>query len=331
MLVRSRPRRIESLPHHVVSDNAPLLEVRNLARRFGTFQAVADVSLTLGPGEILGLLGPNGAGKSTTMLMISGLLTPDTGEVRISSQPVGPQNLTWRRSLGFVPQDLALYPELNAVENLKFFGRLYGLTRQELADRVDEILRRIGLTESALRPSGTYSGGMKRRLNFGIALMHRPSILILDEPTVGVDPQSRSHLLECVRDQAREGVGIIYASHYMEEVQSLCERVAIMDHGQVLACDSIGRLLARLETEVLVHIEGQGDVGARLSGLARIERRGEDAYVLVISGACEDVGERLRSVLHHLAIARLRVSRIETQQTNLERLFLRLTGYGLRD
>ena len=172
---------------------------------------------------------------------------------------------------------------------------------------------------------------MKRRLNFGIALMHEPSILILDEPTVGVDPQSRSHLLDCVRDQARSGVGIIYASHYMEEVQAICEKVAIVDHGKVLACDAIPKLLEGLATDLLIYVEGEGDVRGRLAGLARIEMGGDGNNVIVLSGACGDLGERLRSILHHLMAARINVVRIETQQTNLERLFLQLTGYGLRD
>ncbi|MBS0205983.1 MAG: ABC transporter ATP-binding protein [Planctomycetes bacterium] len=315
----------------VVVNRATLLEIRHLARRFGSQQAVADVSLSVQPGEVLGLLGPNGAGKSTTMMMISGLLKPDSGEILINGQPYDGRDPALKRTLGLVPQDLAIYPELNAIENLQFFGRLYGLSTRQLKERSDEVLERIGLVDSAHRPSGSYSGGMKRRLNFGISLMHEPAILILDEPTVGVDPQSRSHLLECVRDQARSGVGVIYASHYMEEVQSICERVAIVDHGRVLACDQIPRLLEGLNTELMIHVTGEGDICNRLAGLARIEQSPDGNSVLVVSGACGDIGERLRSILHHLMAARVRVIRIETQQTNLERLFLQLTGYALRD
>ena len=319
------------MPLPVVHSGVNLLEVCRLAKRFGAHQAVVDVSFTLQPGEILGLLGPNGAGKSTTMLMIAGLLKSDSGEVLINGKPHDGRDPQLKRLLGLVPQDLAIYPDLSAVENLQFFARLYGLSCYEMKSRCDEVLERIGLTESAHRPSGTYSGGMKRRLNFGIALMHQPSILILDEPTVGVDPQSRSHLLDCVRDQARSGVGVIYASHYMEEVQTLCERVAIVDHGKVLACDSIPQLLEGLATDLLIHVDGEGDVHGRLAGLAQVERGGEGTHIVVVSGACGDMGERMRSVLHHLMAARIRVVRIETPQTNLERLFLKLTGYGLRD
>lgn len=308
-----------------------LLDVRHLSKRFGGHQAVVDVSFVLEPGEVLGLLGPNGAGKSTTMSMISGLLAPDSGEVLIADRAYDGRDPRQKRMIGLVPQDLAIYPELNAIENLKFFGRLYGLHGVALQSRCDEVLNRIGLTESARRASGTYSGGMKRRLNFGIAMMHRPEILILDEPTVGVDPQSRSHLLDSVRELAQSGVGIIYASHYMEEVQAICQRVAIVDRGRVLAYDSIPRLLDGLSTNLLIYVENTGDVHSRLSGLATVETGSDGLAAIVVSGDAAELGERLRSMLHHLLTARIHVVRIETQQTNLERLFLQLTGYGLRD
>lgn len=308
-----------------------LLQVQHLARRFGDFQAVSDVSFSLQPGEVLGLLGPNGAGKSTTMMMISGLLRPTSGEVIIDGQIYDGRNPRLKRKLGLVPQELAIYPELNAIENLRFFGQLYGLNSQELSSRSDEIIDRIGLADSAYRACGHYSGGMKRRLNFGVALMHQPSILILDEPTVGVDPQSRSHLLDCVRDQANSGVGVIYASHYMEEVQAICQRVAIVDHGTVLKCGGIAELLQGLNSELLIHVQGEGDVKGRLQGLACLQDGSDGSVVIKISEECQDMSERLRAILHHLMACRIRVTRIETQQTNLERLFLQLTGYGLRD
>ncbi|MDB5343915.1 MAG: hypothetical protein JWP89_2292 [Schlesneria sp.] len=336
MLLQSRRVRTESPRVHASvgcadAGCASLLEVRHLSRSFGSHQAVVDVSFKLERGEVLGLLGPNGAGKSTSMMMISGLLRPDRGEVVINGQVYNGRDPNLKREIGLVPQDLAIYPELNAIENLLFFGKLYGIQGRQLHSRCDEVLQRIGLTDSAQRASGNYSGGMKRRLNFGVALMHQPSILILDEPTVGIDPQSRSHLLECIRDQALSGVGVIYASHYMEEVQEICERVAIVDHGKVLACDSIPRLLEGLNTSLLIHVEGEGDVQGRLAGLAKLERATDGTAVIVVSGDCRDMGERLRSLLHHLMAARVKVARIETQQTNLERLFLQLTGYGLRD
>ena len=308
-----------------------LLDVRHLRKRFGGHQAVADVSLSLEPGEVLGLLGPNGAGKSTTMSMIVGLLAPDAGEVLVDGRTYHGRDAAQKRRLGLVPQDLAIYPELNAIENLQFFGHLYGLGGRQLKSRCDEILESIGLTDSALRPSGTYSGGMKRRLNFGVALVHSPAILILDEPTVGVDPQSRSHLMECIRAQIQSGVGVIYASHYMEEVQAICQRVAIIDRGKVLAYDSIPRLLEGLAANLVIYVEDSAEVRGRLQGLTTIEDRNDGLAAIVVSGDSSDIGDRLRSILHHLFTARINVVGIESQQTNLERLFLELTGYGLRD
>ncbi|MEM1062665.1 MAG: ABC transporter ATP-binding protein, partial [Planctomycetota bacterium] len=197
----------------------PLLEVRNLRKRFGRTVAVEDVSFAVEPGEVFGLLGPNGAGKSTSMMITCGLLKADAGEVLVAGRKLTPRSRTLKRELGLAPQELAIYPELTARENLRFFGKLYDMGRRSLADRVGEILDRIGLTARADDPAGTFSGGMKRRLNFGIALLHRPAVVILDEPTVGVDPQSRAHLLEAVRDVASEGVAVVYVSHYMEEVE----------------------------------------------------------------------------------------------------------------
>jgi ABC-2 type transport system ATP-binding protein len=308
-----------------------LLEACHLNKRFGTHQAVADVSLALEPGEILGLLGPNGAGKSTTMSMIAGLLSPDAGEVRIDGQPYQGRDRKLKRRLGLVPQELAIYPDLNAIENLRFFGRLYGLSRTELRERCESALHCVGLTDSATRPSGTFSGGMKRRLNFGIALMHRPEILILDEPTVGIDPQSRSHLLDCIRDAAKSGVAVIYASHYMEEVQEICQRVAIIDRGRLLAYDAIPKLLEGLTSNLVIYVEDHGDVQSRLDGMATIETGSDGLAAVSVAGNADNLGERLRSILHHLLVARVKVVRVETQKTDLERLFLNLTGYALRD
>ncbi|MEK6258707.1 MAG: ABC transporter ATP-binding protein [Planctomycetota bacterium] len=308
-----------------------LLEARRLKKSYGGCPAVVDVSFSLEPGEVLGLLGPNGAGKSTTMMMLAGLLVPDEGEVILGGSCFDGRNRDQRRLLGVVPQDFAIYPDLNAIENLQFFGRLYGLHGRELQAQCDEVLERIGLVDSASRIAGGYSGGMKRRLNFGVALMHRPSVLILDEPTVGVDPQSRSHLLDCVRDQARSGVGVIYASHYMEEVQSICQRVAIVDHGKVLAYDAIPKLLTGLAADVILYVDDVVRAVSVVAGLARIGTGSDGQSAVVLSGDGPDLGERLRSVLDKVKIAGICVLRVETQQTNLERLFLSLTGHRLRD
>lgn len=230
------------------------LEVSHLSKNFEEIVAVDDVSFHVDGGEIFGLLGPNGAGKSTTMMMISGLLTPDAGTVTIDGKEFKSGNRALRAMLGVVPQDLAIYPDLSGRENLNFFGRLYGLRRDTLRRRVDAALERIGLTGRASDLTVKYSGGMKRRLNFAVALLHEPRIMILDEPTVGVDPQSRSHLLDCVRELKGEGIATIYASHYMEEVQAICDRVAIMDRGNIVASDTLRALLNRMTTDLILRV-----------------------------------------------------------------------------
>lgn len=231
---------------HQVAPPMSLLEARHLRKSYGPTLAVDDVSLTVSPGEVIGLLGPNGAGKTTTMMMLAGLLRPDAGSVRIEGGSFDTDARKLRRGLGVVPQELAVYPELSAEENLTFFGRLYDVPARRLAERVDRVLDLTGLTDSRRAAVRTFSGGMKRRLNVGIALVHEPKCLILDEPTVGVDPQSRAHLLEQVRRLAHDSIGVIYASHYMEEVQAVCDRIVILDHGRVIAHDTLDGLLQRV-------------------------------------------------------------------------------------
>ncbi len=309
---------------------APLLEVRHLKKSYGSHLAVADVSFDVHAGEVLGLLGPNGAGKSTTMMMIAGALRPDAGEVLLDGTAFDPRNATHRRDLGVVPQDLAIYPELNAWENLRFFGRLYGLRGKVLEERCDQVLSQVGLHDAAHRAAREYSGGMKRRLNFGVALLHMPKLLILDEPTVGVDPQSRNHLMDCVRQVADDGVAVIYASHYMEEVQTLCRRVAIIDHGRMLAFDKIETLLQGMSADIHVAL-GAGSINGDLAGLATLTHDESGHQTAVIAGDRPDRAIMLREVLQRLERAGVAVERIETQTSNLERLFLQLTGKRLRD
>ncbi len=349
----------KELPTQSVHDCVKsLAEVVHLRKSYGNHLAVKDVSFKLQRGEVLGLLGPNGAGKSTTMMMLAGLLTPTSGDVLLDGRKFDGRNHDLRRMLGVVPQEYAIYQELNAIDNLLFFGKLYGLRGQVLKDRCDEVLEQIGLVESAKRPSGDYSGGMKRRLNFGVALMHKPSILILDEPTVGVDPPSRSHLLDCVRRQASEGVGIVYASHYMEEIQSICHRVAIVDHGEVLVDDTIPNLIGGSASDLYLYVNKTTGISEALGNLV-IVGLGSDGEPAVIvpgdvppSGKHADVSSlryglgslapeaprispelswRLQTVLFKLGNLGIDVLRIETQQSNLERLFLQLTGKRLRD
>ncbi len=307
-----------------------LLEARHLRKNFGEHIAVADVSFEVNRGEILGLLGPNGAGKSTTMLMIAGLLRPSAGQILLDGETLRPGSRFFKFQLGLTPQELAIYPELNALENLRFFGRLYGLRGAELEKRCQEVLDRIGLSDRAHDPVKNHSGGMKRRLNFGISIMHRPSLLILDEPTVGIDPQSRTHLLDCVRDLTADGVGVIYASHYMEEVQVICQRAAIIDHGKMLAYDTIPKLLSQLPSGLNLLVNDVARLNGQLKGLATTTVT-DGQPMIVLSGEPPDVNRRLPLVLDRLKVAGVDVQRIESQQPNLEHLFLQLTGRRLRD
>ena len=355
----SRVLPFQEAPTSLVSQSsAPVAEVRHLRKSYGDHLAVKDVSFSLQRGEILGLLGPNGAGKSTTMMMLAGLLSPTSGEVLLNGQKFDGRNHDQRRLLGVVPQEYAIYQELNAIDNLMFFGKLYGLRGQTLKNRCDEVLEQIGLADSAKRTSGNYSGGMKRRLNFGVALMHKPAILILDEPTVGVDPQSRSHLLDCIRRQAGEGVGIVYASHYMEEVQSLCQRVAIVDHGEVLANDSISNLLGGTSSDICLYVHCTAGIADAIENLAILGTGSDGEPAIIVPGdispiqrtttepplrcgvaplprntssSFAELSWRLQTVLFKLGTLGIRIERIETQQSNLERLFLQLTGKRLRD
>lgn len=312
-----------------------LLDVEHLRKSYGALVAVDDVSLSVDAGEVFGLLGPNGAGKSTTMSMIAGLVEPDAGEVRVHSTTNGSTPTDRRLLLGVVPQDLAVYPDLKVRENLTFFGSLYGIGKEELARRVDSALDRVGLADRQDSLTHTLSGGMKRRLNFAVALLHQPRLLILDEPTVGVDPQSRAHLLDCVRDLASAGMAVIYASHYMEEVQTICRRVAILDHGKVLANDTLDALLNRVTNRVEIVL---GRHEPALSQMFQGQARYVDdqaAPRLLLEGETgksrEPVAARLAQVLARLAEGGIPVRSVETQSANLERLFLDLTGRGLRD
>lgn len=307
-----------------------LLEARHLRKSYDGHVAVADVSFELGRGEALGLLGPNGAGKSTTMSMLAGLLRPDSGQVLINGREARPGRATFKFDLGVTPQDLAIYPELSALENLKFFGKLYGIRGKPLENRCQEVLDQIGLADRSHEPSKNFSGGMKRRLNFGVSIMHRPSILILDEPTVGVDPQSRAHLLDCVQKLVEAGVGVIYASHYMEEVQAICRRVAIIDHGEMMAYDTVPNLLSQLPSGLCLVVNDVARLNGQLKGLATTSVQGGKPMVM-LSGDQPEINQRLPTVLAKLQSAGVGVERIETHQPNLENLFLQLTGRKLRD
>ncbi len=281
-----------------------MLRLQNVTKRFDSLTAVDDLSLEIQPGELFGLLGPNGAGKTTTINMALGHLRPDEGRIELDG--VGdPRDPCVRQHVGVAPQSLAIYDELSAEGNLRFFGQLYGLGGRRLRERSDHVLELVGLADRRHDKPKTYSGGMRRRLNLAIALVHDPQLLLLDEPTVGVDPQSRNAIFDFVAQLHTQGRTIVYTTHYMEEAQRLCQRVGIMDHGRLLALDSVDALIAQ-------HGRTSTVIAERADGEQRVET--------------EDPKAELGKLLGDPAVLGLRVER-----PNLESVFLNLTGRSLRD
>ena len=304
----------------------PVLEVQDVRKQYGHAVALGGVSLAVQPGELFGLLGPNGAGKTTLLSIVSGLLAPTHGTVQIDGQRLGMTDRELRRKIGFATQDLAIYPELTARENLEFFGRLYGFKGQLLSNRVNTLLDSVALTDRANQRCGTFSGGMKRRLNLAVALVHEPKLLLLDEPTTGVDPQSRRHIFEQVRERNRAGLTVIYTSHYMEEVQELCTRIAIVDHGKMVACDTLEHLLDRLDSTAKLDVEQASDsLVSQLITWPELTSVQVDGTMLTVTGP------KLATVLAKLLAAVGPVRSIEVTAPTLERVFLSLTGNTLRD
>jgi ABC-2 type transport system ATP-binding protein len=309
---------------------APVAEVVAIEKRYGAMQALDGVSFQVEPGEIFGLLGPNGAGKTTLLSILACLLTPDSGEVRLFGRRAGPRDRSPRRRLGIVPQELALYGELTARENLTFFGGLYGLDGAALRERTESVLEAMGLADRADDRVDTYSGGMQRRLNLGAALVHGPDVVLLDEPTIGVDPQSRHHIFEEIKRLNRDGITILYTSHYMEEVQALCRRIGIIDRGRLIACDSLPALLHILRGQIRFRVSEVPDaLPDRLMGLpdARVAARDDRHFTL----ECRDVTATLLRLIALLKELQIELLNIETIEPNLERVFLHLTGKTLRD
>ncbi len=307
-----------------------MLEVRDLRKSYGSTPAVAGVSFRVEAGEMFGLLGPNGAGKSTTLSIVSGLLDADAGEVLLAGQPFRSSRRDLKHLLGIVPQDLAIYLELTARENLRFFGQLYNLSGGDLEARVDEVLAAVALSDRADDRAATFSGGMKRRLNLGAALVHRPKLLLLDEPTTGVDPQSRNHIFEEVRRLNAAGLTIVYTSHYMEEVQSLCPRVGILDHGKLIACDTVAHLLRQLPG--LLRLRGARLTPAALRKLHELpEIESVKTSDTTVELACRDVKATLLQLAPILRDEEVEMTGLEAEEPNLERVFLHLTGRALRD
>ena len=332
---------------------AAILAVENLVKKYGDFTAVKGICFSVEEGEIFGLLGPNGAGKTQTISMLTGVIPPTSGTARIGGYDLATQMDKVKKVNGLVPQDLALYPTLSARANLSFFGRIYGLRGKKLKERVDEVLRIVSLTDRADQAIDKYSGGMKRRVNIAAGLVHLPKLLFLDEPTVGVDPQSRNYIFESVMSLNRErGMSIVYTSHYMEEVETLCNRVAIIDQGEIIALDTIKNLIDMLGGGVIhVGLQKVDDaLLAQLAALPAVERatiaprpatlpaaKGEEAEIApapdytIVKVEAEHSQQALLNLISFFNERNIRIASLEILEPNLESVFLHLTGKKLRE
>ena len=313
-----------------MAENA--IEVRDLTKAFGDVVAVAGISFEVRRGEVFSLLGPNGAGKSTAISIISGLLRPDSGDAFVMGHSILKESMAARRCLGVVPQEVALYNDMSARENLVFWGRMYGLSGKDLERRADEMLKAVGLVERQKGRVATYSGGMKRRVNIAAALLHTPQVVIMDEPTVGIDPQSRRHILDYVKELNRQGMSVLYTTHYMEEAEELSNRIAIMDKGKIIASgtrDELVRLVGE-QTRVDLAVTGEPDKAAEawrsVPGVSRATV--EQGRVLVLAG---DSNAVVPLLFERAAQLGFRIGSMGIQEPNLETVFLSLTGRALRD
>jgi ABC-2 type transport system ATP-binding protein len=312
----------------------PILQVQNLVKKYGDFTAVKGVSFDIQQGEIFSLLGPNGAGKTTTISMLSTLYDPTGGDAIIAGHSIRKDPMAVRRAIGVVPQDLALYEDLTARENLEFWGQMYNLGGKALASRIEEVLEQIGLTERAKDRVRTFSGGMKRRVNIGVGLLHKPQLLFMDEPTVGIDPQSRRAILDTVKDFNALGMTVLYTTHYMEEAAELSHRVGIIDHGELIALGTQKELTQQVgQTEtLLLHIGENDDPAAlaqSLTGLQGVlQAQATDHEVSIITPEAEDV---LAAVVGAANERGIKIRSIDIREPNLEAVFLHLTGRALRD
>jgi ABC-2 type transport system ATP-binding protein len=309
-----------------------VFQVQGLVKSYGALRAVDGVSFTVAKGELYGLLGPNGAGKTTIMSMLSGLLAPDEGRILFDSIDLARDPLKVKAQLGVVPQEPALYENLSARENLAFWGGLYGLSGGELKKAVDRALDLVGLTDRANDPVKDYSGGMKRRINLALGLVHGPRAVLMDEPTVGIDPQARLNILEAVKTVATSGTTVIYTTHYLEEAEQLCDRIAIMDHGKILAEGTLDDLKRRVGGRDVVTVRGSFDTDSvivKLQALPGVQVTSATPGRMVLS--VEGSGRGAVDLLGRVLADGLSVDGISIQPPSLNTLFLNLTGRELRD
>ena len=311
-----------------------ILEVHNLVKKYGDFTAVKGISFDIKEGEIFSLLGPNGAGKTTTISMLSTLYTPTSGDATIGGYSVTKDPMAVKQVIGVVPQDIALYEDLTARENLIFWGQMYGLSGKALNSRVDEVLEQIGLTDKAKNRVKTYSGGMKRRVNIGVGLLHKPRLLFMDEPTVGIDPQSRRAILDTVKDLNKQGMTLLYTTHYMEEAQELSDRVGIIDHGDLIALGTQAELTKQVgQTDTLILHIGENDdpetLAQSLKGLNGVQHAEvTENSVAIVTPSAEEI---LAVVVTKANERGIKIRTMEIREPNLEAVFLHLTGRALRD
>ena len=309
-----------------------ILRAEDLHKSYGDTLAVQGITLEVKRGEVLGLLGPNGAGKTTTISMLTGLISPTSGAITLDGEVLRPGARAVKSKIGLVPQEIALYPTLSGRSNLRFFGRVYGLRGSQLNSRVKEVLQMVGLADRAEEAVSTYSGGMKRRINIGAGLLHKPAILFLDEPTVGVDPQSRNAIFEGVEALNRAGTTIVYTTHYMEEAERLCHRVAIVDQGRVVALDTPPALIARLGGGVILLGLGDdqgGEMDRRARDLTTVKSIGRREGKLVVE--TRNLQDALVGILAITAELSVSITSLELLEPNLESVFLQLTGKKLRE
>ena len=313
-------------------NNLPAIAVKSLSKTFGEFQAVRDVSFQVAAGEIFSLLGPNGAGKTTIMRMLACLSRPDGGDAWVMGHSIRSDPMGVKSAIGIVPQDIALYADLSAYENLSFWGKMYGLRGRILGQRIQEVLEITGLADRQKGPVGKFSGGMKRRLNLGIALLHRPQVIIMDEPTVGIDPQSRRGILDGIRELNRQGMTVLYTTHYMEEAQEISDHIAVMDLGQIIACGTHAELvrivgeMSRVDLVLNTDAWRVVDAWQHIEGVSRVFPEDGKLSLLV-----EDSDLVLPRLFEAASRSGVRITAAEIKEPNLEAVFLHLTGKALRN